>query len=64
MYDHLRFTTEHDFNLLITEVSAYNTRSLKVHKNHGFQNILSYVAPDEHPWEILLWDFKNLSSHS
>ncbi len=57
MYDHLKETTGHDFDLMITEVSELNTRSLKAHKNHGFQNILSYVAPDGHPWEILLWDF-------
>lgn len=57
MYDHLKFTTQDDFDLILTEVSELNTRSLKAHKNHGFQNILSYVAPDGHPWEILLWDF-------
>jgi len=57
MYDHLKTTTQHDFDFMINEVSANNPRSLKAHNNHGFQNILSYNAPDGHPWEILLWDF-------
>ena len=57
MYNHLKATTQHDFDLLITEVSSLNTRSLKAHEKHGFTNILSYNAPDGHSWEILLWEF-------
>jgi len=59
MYDHLKSTTNDDFDYMITEVSTHNPRSLKAHENHGFQNILSYKAPDGHPWQILLWNYKN-----
>lgn len=59
MYDHLKSTTNDDFDFMITEVSDHNTRSLKAHDNHGFENILNYKAPDGHPWQILLWNYKN-----
>jgi len=59
MYDQMKSIMRQDFNLIITEVSAHNTRSLKAHARQGFINILSFKAPDGHPWEILLWDLTN-----
>lgn len=55
MYDHLKSVMQSDFDYSITEVSTLNPRSLKAHAKQGFENILSFKAPDGHPWEILLW---------
>jgi len=56
MYDYMKSIMCIDFDMVITEVSAHNTRSLKAHARQGFVNVLSFEAPDGHPWEILLWD--------
>lgn len=57
LYDHQKEHMSHDFEMVITEVSAHNTRSLKAHKNQGFQLLKSYIAPDGHPWELIYWDW-------
>lgn len=62
MYDHMKSVMQSDFDYAITEVSTLNPRSLKAHTNQGFENILSFKAPDGHPWEILLWDLNDQSS--
>ena len=57
MYEELKRTTQNHFDMVVTEVSSHNVRSLKAHQKQGFENILSFEAPDGHPWEILVWDF-------
>lgn len=62
MYDHMKSVMQSDFDYSITEVSTLNPRSLKAHAKQGFENILSFNAPDGHPWEILLWQLNNQSN--
>jgi hypothetical protein len=57
MYDHLRENMSAKYEMVITEVSAHNIRSLKAHYNQGFKLLESYNAPDGHPWELIYWDW-------
>ena len=57
MYDFLRDMMSDSFDLLITEISEFNTRSIRAHQNQGFKSLLNYKAPDGHPWSIVYWDW-------
>ncbi len=57
LYDYLRDQMSGSFDLVITEISQYNTRSIRAHQNQGFKTLLNYTAPDGHPWCIVYWDW-------
>ncbi|TDW95817.1 GNAT family protein [Dinghuibacter silviterrae] len=49
------FSTQYD--MLVTEISQANPRSLKAHKKVGFEVIDSY--PDNgSTWDVVLWDWR------
>ena len=58
MYDHLRAKMSGQFDLVITEISANNTRSLQAHEKQGFKVLKEYVAPDGLPWVMVYWDWR------
>jgi hypothetical protein len=41
------------FELIVTEISGRNKRSLRAHEKVGFADILHYTAPDGEPWVIV-----------
>jgi GNAT superfamily N-acetyltransferase len=41
------------FELIVTEISGRNFRSLRAHEKVGFIDILRYTAPDGEPWVIV-----------
>lgn len=45
-----------DFDLLITEVSASNGRSLRAHERVGFRPIHSHTDHVD-TWQVLAWEF-------
>ena len=45
------------FDMVITEVSARNQRSLRAHQRVGFEALHTYAAPDGEVWELIYWDF-------
>ncbi|TAH07988.1 MAG: GNAT family N-acetyltransferase [Sphingobacteriia bacterium] len=45
-----------DFEICLTEVSANNIRSMKAHKNLGFQTIYNFKDETD-DWNILLWNW-------
>lgn len=47
------------FELIVTEISARNTRSLRAHAKVGFVEIHRYTAPDGKPWVVVLLPTKN-----
>lgn len=54
MYRHLQAVCGKDFEVVITEVSERNTRSLRTHQRVGFQTI--YAFKDEttgEPWQVV-----------
>lgn len=57
LYGHFKKCLEDQFDFCITDVAQANTRSLKAHKNTGYQVIdtLSYGGID---WDIVLWDWR------
>ena len=58
MYQHFREVLHSKYQYCITEVATSNTRSLEAHTAVGFQNLLSYAAPDGKSWELIIWDWQ------
>lgn len=46
------------FDLLVTEISTANPRSLKAHQKTGFQVIATH-RDEMDRWDIVLWDWKD-----
>ena len=57
MYQYYKEVLSSKFKYCITEVATSNHRSLNAHSAIGFENLLSYVAPDQKSWELILWDW-------
>ena len=57
LYHHMREVMSGHFEMIITEISQYNTRSLRAHDKVGFKKLHEYVAPDGHPWVLVYWDW-------
>ena len=56
LYQHHKQVYSSQYDLLATEVSTSNYRSLKAHQNTGFQTIHTYRdAMDE--WDVVVWKF-------
>jgi ribosomal protein S18 acetylase RimI-like enzyme len=57
LYGHFRECLETEYDFCITDVAQANARSLKAHKNTGYQVIdtLSYGGI---AWDIVLWDWR------
>lgn len=45
------------FELIVTEVSVSNDRSLYAHKKTGFESIHSYTDAKD-TWEVMAWDWR------
>lgn len=41
------------FGLVVTEIAAINKRSMSAHKKVGFQELTSYIGPDDIEWVIV-----------
>ena len=44
------------YNMLVTEISTRNPRSLKAHKKVGFNVIDTHLDPDGE-WDLVIWDW-------
>lgn len=56
LYQHHKTVFQPQFELLVTEVSTSNLRSLQAHRKLGFQIINTYRdAVDE--WDVIVWDW-------
>jgi hypothetical protein len=49
------FSSQYD--MLITEISPTNPRSLKAHEKAGFRIIDTYRDEQKHKWIVVLWDW-------
>ena len=47
------------YDFAITEIANTNLRSLNAHKRVGFEEIHSYVGPDQTEWIVVIWNWKN-----
>jgi len=56
LYQHHKEVFQPRFEVVVTEVSTSNHRSIKAYKNTGFQTINTYKdAIDE--WDVVVWDW-------
>jgi hypothetical protein len=59
MYQHHRAIYADRFQLLITDISALNTRSLRVHERIGFQSLQRFYEPTAgEEWVVVVWDWQ------
>lgn len=59
MYQHHRTIYAEQFQLLITDISALNTRSLRVHERIGFQSLQRFYEPTAgEDWVVVVWDWQ------
>lgn len=55
LYQFMCQQLQHDFDAIITEVDATNTRSLDAHYAVGFKCLMTYRA-DNQNWKLISWD--------
>lgn len=58
LYQAMKQQMQPHFELLITEISLRNPRSLRAHEKVGFTNIHEYVASNGEHWAIVAWDWR------
>ncbi len=60
MYQHHRDTYQSRYQLLITDISARNTRSIRAHERVGFRSIARFhetTAGED--WMVVVWDWSD-----
>jgi len=56
LYEELRRHMRGAYDIVVTEVAARNTRSLRAHEKVGFRPVLRYEDGGE-TWEIVVWNW-------
>ena len=54
LYQHQSKQMSPYFDLIVTEISSRNTRSLRAHAQVGFTTIHTYTAPDGEEWVVVV----------
>lgn len=57
LYGHFRDCYAQEFQYLVTDVAQANTRSLKAHRNTGFE-VIDTLTYGGIKWDIVLWDWR------
>lgn len=58
MYQHHRAVYSNRYQLLITDISARNTRSLRAHQRVGFEPVNEFFDPAlNETWVVVVWDW-------
>ena len=59
LYAHHKLLHENRYRLLITDISARNTRSMRAHERVGFRSVQSFYEPTANEtWEVVVWDWQ------
>lgn len=58
MYNHLRDSVASSYDMVVTEISDLNQRSMQAHLRHGFEVLHTYNSPSDEPWTIVVWDWQ------
>ncbi len=53
LYRHMQTRMATNFEVIITEISARNTRSIRAHQKVGFVDMHRYQAPDGENWVVV-----------
>ncbi len=57
LYEYYKAELQNEFDYLVTEIDAKNTRSMQAHEAIGFKTKETYLEK-EVLWNILFWDWK------
>ncbi|AQG78192.1 GNAT family N-acetyltransferase [Spirosoma montaniterrae] len=58
LYAHHRATYGNRHQLLVTDISTRNTRSLRAHERVGFQKVHEFYEPNAgETWQVVVWDW-------
>lgn len=57
LYHNLRARLSPSFDLVVTQISARNPRSVRAHEKTGFEVLHEYTAPDGEHWLVVGWPF-------
>lgn len=57
LYHDMRNRLANHFDLVVTEISIRNPRSIRAHEKVGFENIYEYVDPAGEHWVVVGWGF-------
>lgn len=57
LYHDMRDRLSAHFDLVVTEISNRNPRSIRAHEKVGFKTIHEFVDPDDEHWVIVGWDW-------
>jgi hypothetical protein len=63
IYAHYARCFRQQYEYVITEIDAMNTRSLRAHDRVGFKIIHTYTAPNGVKWHIVLWHWNAWETH-
>lgn len=58
LYYDMRDRLSKHFDLVVTEISTRNPRSIRAHEKVGFQNIHEYTDPDGEHWVVVGWGWR------
>ena len=59
LYEHHRTVYSNRYQLLITDISARNTRSLRAHERVGFRPLHTFHEPAlNESWVVVAWDWR------
>lgn len=65
MYEHHQDTYGDRYQLLITDISEKNIRSLRAHARVGFEPLHSFHNPDlDETWVVVVWDWQKRETRS
>ncbi|MFD2571660.1 GNAT family N-acetyltransferase [Spirosoma soli] len=61
MYEQHRATYSDRYQLLVTDISERNTRSMRAHKRIGFEPLHSFHDPAlDETWVVVVWNWQHL----
>lgn len=58
LFQDMRNRLSNDFDLVVTEISIRNPRSIRAHEKVGFKNIHEYTDPDGEHWVVVGWGWE------
>lgn len=58
LYLDMRSRLSAHFDLVVTEISSRNPRSIRAHEKVGFENIHEYAGPDGEHWVVVGWGWE------
>jgi L-amino acid N-acyltransferase YncA len=58
IFQHMRTLYNPRYDLVVTEVSLRNPRSMRAHEKVGFRELVRYTNARKEEWSLIAWDWK------